>query len=254
MGALAYLANYLAIFLPSVMEGLGGQLWSLAVEEHFYFFYPLLMAWLLPDRWRALKVVLLLCAASLGVRIFVATAFPDIAVDYNGKATEARIDSILYGAVAALMWWTQATRDWLVRHRKVLLGASVLVLLMSFLWRNPLMRETVRYSLQGLTLIPIVLGVTVAGWLPRGRALLENPALRWIGRHSYSFYLWHLLAFEIAEHFLLKSHGAVPTYAVGWLLAFAFAIVSYRWVETPFFALRKRFGSNVARIDGVKTA
>lgn len=236
------------------MKNLGGQLWSLAVEEHFYFFYPLLVAWLLPDRRRLMRAIVLLCLCALGVRLFMAHAFPAIAVDYNGKATETRIDSILYGAVAALLWWTAGTRAWLQRNRAPLLAGGVALLLISFLWRDPIMRETIRYSLQGLSLIPLVLGVTVAGWLPHGTALLESAPLRWVGRHSYSFYLWHLLAFEIAERFLLKTWGVVPAYAVGWGIAFAFAILSYRWVETPFFALRKRFGSNVARIDGNKSA
>ena len=31
----------------------------------------------------------------------------------------------------------------------------------------------------------------------------------------------------------------------GWVLSFGLAMASYRFVEMPFFALRKRFGSNV---------
>lgn len=250
-GALAYLANYLAIFRPDLMHNLGGQLWSLAVEEHFYFFYPLLLAWLLPDRARLMKAIVLLCLFALGVRVFVVQFFPDIALDYTGKATEARIDSILYGAVAAILWWSEAARAWLVRNRNWLIPLGIALLLASFVWRNPVVRETIRYSLQGLGLIPLVLAVTVSGWMPRTTALLETAPMKWIGRHSYSLYLWHLLAFELAEHFL-KPFGPVPTYAVGWVLALALAALSYRWVETPFFALRKRFGSNVAQVAAAR--
>jgi peptidoglycan/LPS O-acetylase OafA/YrhL len=254
VAALAYLANYAAILTPSIMKYLGGQLWSLAVEEHFYFFYPLLLLFVLPGRARTAKVIAGLCAASLAIRFYVAFAFPDIAVDYNGKATETRIDSILYGALAALIWWSYPARAFIVRYRLGLLALGLILLLGSFMWRDLLMRETLRYTVQGLALIPLVLAVTVAGWLPRVTNVLESAPARWVGRHSYSLYLWHLLAFEVAEHLLPLSAGwSVLTYAVGWIFALLTAAASYRYIEAPFFAMRKRFGSNVSRVDGIET-
>lgn len=251
LAALAYFANYAAVLMPSIMQSLGGQLWSLAVEEHFYLVYPLLLLVLLPSRVRTAKVLAALCVLALSIRFYVAFAHPDIAVDYNGKATETRIDSILYGALAALMWWSYPARNWLIRQRLPLLALAAFLLLMSFLWRDPVMRETVRYTLQGLALIPLVLAVTVSGWLPQVTTMLESAPARWIGRHSYSLYLWHLLAFEVAEHSLPLGHAtAWLTYGLGWLLAFGLAALSFRFVEAPFFALRKKFGSNVVRIEG----
>lgn len=250
LGALAYLANYLAIFRPDLMQNLGGQLWSLAVEEHFYFVYPLLMAALLPRDRLILKVLAAICLAALCIRFYVDQAHPALAQDYNGKATETRIDSILYGALAAVLWWSGRAQAWFGRNWRALTMLGLALLLASFLWRNPAIRETIRYTAQGLALIPIVLAITVSGRLPSATALLECRPARWIGRRSYSLYLWHLLAFEAAGHLLRPLTGVEPVvHAGGWALAFALAWASYRFVETPFFALRRRFGSNVARIE-----
>lgn len=254
VGALAYLANYLSILLPQTMSFLGGQLWSLAVEEHFYFVYPLAMIVLLARPSWALPVLLAVCVLSLGVRMYVSGAFPLIAEDYTGKATECRIDSILYGAIAALMWWSTAGRALL---RRVLSPAGLVLagglILFSLIYRDPHFRQTFRYSLQGLALIPLVVAVTVSGALPRATAILDSVPMRWIGRLSYSLYLWHALAFDLGER-LIPGAGLrhVLAIALGWVLAIGISMLCYRYVEQPFFALRKRFGSNVATTDHAK--
>lgn len=249
LGALAYLANYLALFRPDLVAGLGGQLWSLAVEEHFYLVYPLLMLALLRRPRLALWLLLGLCLVSLFIRFHVMVAYPDFAEDYNGKATECRIDSILYGAVAAFWWWRGNGRAVLLRHAVPLLGAAIVLLAIGFLWRNPLARETIRYTLQGIALVPLVLAITVGGQLPLATRMLELPPLRWIGRLSYSLYLWHLLGFELADRLVGSSRGQWVCVLLGWALVFALSMASYRFVEKPFFALRKRFGSNVGTTD-----
>lgn len=255
-GALAYLANYLSIFRPDLMAGLGGQLWSLAVEEHFYFVYPLLMLALLPRPKLAVPVLLALCALSLAVRLYVSSAYPAIAVDYTGKATETRLDSILYGAIAALLWWSaQGRRVLEVAIRPPVLLVALGVILFSLLWRDEVFRQTWRYSLQGLALVPLMVAATVSGTQPWVTAVLESAPMRWIGRLSYSLYLWHILAFDIGLR-LIPGGGArfVAAMLLGWALTFALSMACYRYVEQPFFALRKRFGSNVQKVAQAKAA
>lgn len=250
LGALAYLANYLALFQPAMMQNLGGQLWSLAVEEHFYFIYPLFFLWAIGSQKRFVTSVIAVCALSLAVRVYVDIAHPAFATDYNGKATETRIDSILFGVLAAYLWWSGAFVPFYQRHWKVLCAIAAALILISFVWRNPVARETIRYTAQGLALVPLILAVTVAGSLPWATRPLESSVAKYVGRLSYSLYLWHILAFEMGEHvFEVFGYPRVAGFSLGWVLAFAFAMLSYRYVETPFFALRKRFGSNVDKID-----
>lgn len=62
------------------------------------------------------------------------------------------------------------------------------------------------------------------------------PALLWLGRISYSFYLWHVLVFLV-----VPPMAARPlTLALGLLITAAIADLSYRLVERPFLNLQRR--------------
>ncbi|AWN42026.1 acyltransferase family protein [Methylobacterium durans] len=247
LGALAYLANYLSIFHRELMAGLGGQLWSLAVEEHFYLVYPLLLPLLLARRALAVPALLALCALSLVVRIVVCLAYPEIATAYTGMATECRIDAILFGAVTALAWRSpQGARLVAAATRPAIVVAALCAILASLLIRDELFRNTLRYTIQEIALVPLVLAGSVSpGWNGL-KALLESPVALCIGRLSYALYLWHLAGLTAGEA-LVPGHGwhFAAAMSVGWLLSFGFAELSYRFVERPFFALRRRFGSHV---------
>ncbi|WP_128560863.1 acyltransferase family protein [Methylobacterium crusticola] len=247
LGALAYLANYLAVFQKPMMAGLGGQLWSLAVEEHFYLVYPFLLAALLARRGAAIPVLLTLCALSLAVRCAVTLTHPEIATAYTGMATECRIDAILFGAVAALAWRSPGGAAFAAAAtRPVPVAAAAAAILASLLVRDEAFRNTLRYTIQEVALVPLVLAVSVAPGWGRLRALFDSAPARWIGRLSYSLYLWHLAGLSAGEA-LVPGTGwrFAAAMAVGWVLSFAFAELSYRLVERPFFALRRRFGSRV---------
>jgi peptidoglycan/LPS O-acetylase OafA/YrhL len=103
--------------------------------------------------------------------------------------------------------------------------------------------------LWGLTLIGVCAGALVAaGAVVRGgllRPLLEARPLEWLGRISYSVYLWHVpLIAELARARPGLSTGArvavvVPaTLLVGWL--------SYVVVERPLLSAAGR-----ARVRGI---
>jgi peptidoglycan/LPS O-acetylase OafA/YrhL len=92
-------------------------------------------------------------------------------------------------------------------------------------------------------------------------AVLLNPAARWVGRVSYSFYLWHaLIMFAVVRLELAMLPGELfgrwdqvlrgLTFLVSSSLALAMAGLSYRWIERPFIALGRRIGSPAAPLPG----
>ena len=96
----------------------------------------------------------------------------------------------------------------------------------------------------GFTLIAVACGVVIFAALQPGwwttRALEFRP-LVWLGRLSYSLYLWHPLAYDV-------FHKFTRDYQFRWsvakmlpnLCALLLAIGSYYCVERPFLRLKDR--------------
>jgi peptidoglycan/LPS O-acetylase OafA/YrhL len=98
--------------------------------------------------------------------------------------------------------------------------------------RDPWFRETVRYSVQGLLLVPLYCGLLLR---PDGRVAraLAHPWLRWLGALSYTLYLVHDAALHHLWHGL---RGSVPVWLIGGLALVAsimYAELVRRWVERP---------------------
>jgi peptidoglycan/LPS O-acetylase OafA/YrhL len=60
------------------------------------------------------------------------------------------------------------------------------------------------------------------------RALGARP-VAWLGRASYSLYLWHEVAYRLAER--VSPRGTLTAEALRFSLALALAAASYHWVE-----------------------
>ncbi len=248
-GGFLYFMNYLVIFAPGQVLPEGNHLWSLAVEAHFYLLYPWLFIWLAPN-WRKLAAALALaCAAALAVRVGAASLMssPALVYEYAYQASEARLDSIAYGALCATLLFSAKGAD-LARFltRPAVVAAGLAVLAATLVIRNPFFRDTFRYSLQGLALMPVV-ATLVLGARNRSvyRALNGNAAIL-VGWLSYSLYLWHPAAFELGQHI---TGGRVSGFLLGWVLAFAVAAASYKLIEKPMLAIRSRFGSDPRPVD-----
>ena len=228
-------------------------LWSLAIEEHFYFVWPLLLtvAW----RWRFLAAGLVaLCLAVLAWRFWLfghcTWAFSSVcgrlqanpAWRYNRvyQGTDTRIDSIAWGALLAVLderrpgWaWARVARPgWI---------CGLCLLAVSFALHGEFARQVVRTSVQGLALLLLFPALLYRRSLAQ-RWLSLPPALL-VGRLSYSLYLWHWGAFALADR--VAGADRVLWLGVGLPLSLLAAALSYHYVELPMIALRRRAGSEV---------
>lgn len=248
---LLYFVNYYGLyFAPSDNpEGLG-VLWSLAVEEHFYLIYPLALLGLLHVfgtreggyRWKAALVLAFVCVVALCWRYFL-VSFADVGQERTYYATDTRIDSILYGCILALVLnpcerrtvGGPGIKGWAI------LAGAMGIILFSLLFRDPVFRETARYTLQGIALIPIFYySVACASSYPF--RFLEAPILRRIGVYSYSIYLIHFVIIKaIQSHFPDLPRLGVLFSVI--LLAVPFAVVIDLMVEPTFRRLRARLQS-----------
>ena len=94
--------------------------------------------------------------------------------------------------------------------------------------------------------VAVVAGPLLTQWATGGCwRLLDNGALRWLGKRSYSFYLVHLavlwwLARELAARGLGYKEVLVTLVPLGIALSAALAVVLYRFVERPFLDRKVR--------------
>lgn len=242
-----YYANYWIVF-----HGYGGLppgtgvYWSLAVEEHFYLLFPFIYLAFrrLSLSPRAQAIVLgALCAASLLWREVLVRVL-DAPFERTSVASDTRFDSILFGCALAVYGNPAldppklAERTW----KYVLFPLGIAGLLASFLVREPVFRETLRYSLQGVSLIPVfVCAIRFPTWLPM-RPLNYRP-VAFVGVLSYSLYLLHQVVLFAVAHQTPARLGPVAQALVALGVSFGAAWAMHELIEKPSARLRRRFNA-----------
>jgi peptidoglycan/LPS O-acetylase OafA/YrhL len=217
-----------------------GHFWSLSLEEQFYIVWPtlLLALLLLPGRWPVVVTVLL--AASVAVWRHASVA---LALMLHGQLargfflhTGVRADGLLMGAAAALAL-ARGTRP-LERVPLWMWGTivGVYVAVVAHFGLRPTIWES--------TLVPVMVAWTA--YHPRAlpSRLLEWPVLRWLGRISYSLYIWQQCFFPPAD--VAAPLHLVQRWPLGALAAIACAATSYYLLERPAIRLGHRMAPPVA--------
>src|SRR6516162_8624784 len=123
-------------------------------------------------------------------------------------ATDCRIDSILYVSMLRVLFETRWA-SLVARFCKAPVSriSGLLVLIITFSIPNEAFRETIRYSLQGLALMPLFSVILLDQPTTIVRRALSTPAMVLIGKLSYSIYLFHLIARTPAEVVFGSGYG-----------------------------------------------
>jgi peptidoglycan/LPS O-acetylase OafA/YrhL len=251
---LFYFYNYAALLVhgtPDIIPSGLNVVWSLMIEEHFYLIFP--FAFLLAKK-RAIKtrrVALTLAAICMAVLLwrcvlvfhFHTSLMSPFSWTY--AATDARFDSILWGCVMAVGFnpWCGDTSSFLDRRRGELALAGAAMVFLTLVWREPHFRETLRYTLQGIAMLPIFYFiVSVPGsWL--GKAL-SWPPVRWLGWVSYTMYLCHFMVLHILHDYLRWNGWLIGLVALA--IAGIFAELVRQCLEKPLQRLKRKKHLEVA--------
>jgi peptidoglycan/LPS O-acetylase OafA/YrhL len=238
-----HVTNYWVIFhgYDGMPTGTGVY-WSLAVEEHFYLVFPWLFVGMQKARLAPRSQALLLwglCAAVLAWRVIL-VLYLHPGTDRSYMGTDTRIDSILYGCALAV--WCNPVLDAPVLGEKwwkwLLLPAALLVLVVCLVVRGDVFRETLRYSLQGIALTPLMIAaIRFRDWW-LFRPLNWRP-VAFLGILSYSFYLVHFAVIAAIQR-LLPDGAPLAQGALALAVALALSWAIYLLVERPCARLRRR--------------
>jgi peptidoglycan/LPS O-acetylase OafA/YrhL len=205
--------------------------WSLAVEEHFYLLLPSLLVF------GRKKIIPLLTTLSVIFFIWppIAHHFKIFDSQFAAWRTDMALRDLLVPALFAVLLTKPAFRAWMTKisSRNVLILLTIVALLLSqFLLKGHLMGEI---TCIGFPLIVISTMLHPEGWIGR---LLETRPLLFIGRISYSLYLWHVLFFiHRKDDSSLRFLQSAPWNLIAALVC---AILSYYVVEKPLIRLGHR--------------
>lgn len=217
-------------------NGLPVPLWSLAVEEHFYFLFPLLFLVVLSKRSsrQAFAICVGLCGLALALR-FV-TLLDEYSLFRNYYWSHTRLDSILFGCCLAL-WQNPLMDERAWKPGEWYFAGAIGAILLTFLVRDEVFRQTIRYSIQGAALF-VIFSYALSRNSGLVFRLLSLKSLAWIALLSYTLYLCHVAIFKALE-FNFHLQGAVLG-VIGTVLSFAYAASMRALVERPVAAARKR--------------
>lgn len=200
--------------------------WSLAVEEQFYIFFPIITLYL----WKYRKFSLLHSFVFLGIISFILCEIGwREAASANFYLAPARGWELLSGAVAAL-----------ISRGKPASGSNIL----SFIGLIAVVCAVFFYDRSTpfpsyYALVPVLGTVLVLLYGIRGTlvaALLSRKPFVMIGLISYSAYLWHQPLFAFQRVRSLHAPDEITMLGLS-LLSLVLAYLSWRFIEAPF---RKR--------------
>ncbi len=238
--SLFYLANFFSLFHVFMAYG---PLWSLSVEEHFYFIWPGLIRFTSARRLLAISAAV--CLFTPVLRVYLVTHG-----GYDVYLSWYRFDGLAWGAIAAiLLGYFRRGRRTLERTPAYLGGIGAVVLLVGlFIYArgNKALAFSLLYSAVPMLTVTTIWFAAVGRF--RALAVLRSRLLRFFGDISYWIYLIHFLIlykvfalfYRRAPH--LMQHGGFPLWSALVVAVLGPAILSgvvvRRWVELP--ALRRK--------------
>jgi peptidoglycan/LPS O-acetylase OafA/YrhL len=216
------------------------HLWSLAVEEQFYLFWP----WLLllgvfalrlcrssSVQWLALPTLALAAASAIAMAVLYVPGLDPTRI-YEG--TDTRACELLIGAALAMVWPSgRAARAG--RGSRILLDGIAwagLVVVCLMIWR---VGEYDPFAYRGgFVLLAVATSAVLAGAACPGSSVgcaLGWRPMRWLGARSYGLYLWHFPVIVLTSP--ANTGEDLPRAAVQLAVSIALAALSWRFVEEP---------------------
>lgn len=252
--ALGYVANWRFMTAGSSYADLFSatpspvlHFWSLAIEEQFYFVFPLFMAGLLTmrRRWVVPAGLMVVWVASFSLSF---VGFADDVIYYG---THTRAVELLTGSLLAFVLPTTALSTMVLAETKIvwrrLVGAVMIAALIVFLMLMITAETTDRWLYQGgFALFSFVSALLVIGVQRPGplRWLAERRPIVAIGQLSYGLYLFHWPIFILIDTERTGLSG-LPLIALRLGLTLAMAQLSSHFVEMPI--RQRRFARSRAK-------
>lgn len=239
--ATAFLSNfYLGLtqgyFDLSANENPVLHIWSLAVEEQYYLIFPLILI-LAYKKFREIKVLfiimLILFFILLATSFIPANFYKEVLHQPNiYYLSNLRFPELLVGSLLAI-YHNFSNKVQLSKQVSNILAILSTLLLSSCLF---LMNNDIAF-IPGVTLIlPCIFTALIIHTTSQNNVIklcLSNKAIVFIGKISYSLYLYHWIFIALAYYITGEKQINNQSIAIVTILTIIFSVVSYYLIEQP---------------------
>lgn len=215
------------------------HLWSLAIEEQFYLFFPFILVILLLTIKKYRNVTLIFWIVSLASLLeMVIISQPNVGYSRVYFGTDTRLQTLLLGVILAFVWppfKLKANPPQLLRRAIDGIGiGSLLILIILFFTVNDDSDWIYNGGFYLISLVTLFVIASVVHPSTMIAKFLGHPLLVYIGKRSYSLYLWHFAVISFLHIHFVDGQLPIYVYILDILLTVVFAELSYRYIETPF--------------------
>jgi peptidoglycan/LPS O-acetylase OafA/YrhL len=229
--------------------------WSLAIEEHFYFFWPLVV-FVLARRPRALIAVSLV--TSLGAMLArLIGSLMGLSWWTTYTLTPFRLDGLALGAFLAVAARQPAGRERLAGALPLVLTVVGGLLTVTFVWTRLVSREGLELVLpvRAALILMLLAGLLVWALIAQERSATSrffcSRSMVFLGTYSYGLYVYHhFISYYLTSNrtdlklaLWLGSHPAAVALqaTLGAAASLVLAYLSYELFEKRFLRLKRLF-------------
>ncbi len=210
--------------------------WSLAVEEHFYLFWPFLVFY--TNRKRLFISIIGIISIAMFLRWFMHSE--GIGIHYF---TFTRFDALALGALLSLL----EVKEYLVsKNAKYFLFSGIfsliptIILWLSFSGEALVIIQVVKYLLLSLTYFSFIGFVISLSQQSLINQILNSRLLNYTGKISYGLYVYHPFIFHYVNKSIDNKYWIV-TMIVSFVVSYLISSLSFNFFESYFLKLKDRF-------------
>jgi peptidoglycan/LPS O-acetylase OafA/YrhL len=255
LSILLYHFNWRLVFHPGPHALSLIHLWSLSVEEQFYFLWPMILLALLKFRVRPPWILALVFLGIVASACWRAVQWQEeLGIGRAYLCTDTHADGLLTGCLAGMLvfWKLVPKRTPFLALLRRGAWAAIGLLGCHFVAASHEVGDYMYYG--GFSLVSLAAAVILIAVVksppPLLTAILESPLLVWMGRISYALYLWHFLVIWWLFPFLVATPMFHPEshpfrcVLVEAGISLAVAAMSYYGIERPVLKWKSRLNSD----------
>lgn len=198
--------------------------WSLAVEEHFYFFWPLIVYKLSIQNLKKVSYVLIFLSFVLRF-IFYKN---QIDVFYF---TFTRMDELLIGAMLAIYGFENKISN---NTKFNLIGILVLGVVITFIFisnnsSGGIISQLCKFNLVALLYFLFFKFVFSLNECSSIKKILSSSLFRYTGKISYGLYVYHPLVFNLVFYYI-KQDDFLSLFILCFVITFFISIIIYNYL------------------------